>query len=188
MIQKDKIVTIKNKYGGMVGYKVEELGINRKFYPNETKEVTFEELQRLSFTPGGDTILTDFLQIDDEEVIEQLFHKKPEMEYFYSREDIQRLMESGTLDQFLDCLDFAPAGVKDIIKDMAVELPLNDMNKRQAIMEKLDFDVNKAIEIKNTKFDGETDENKEEKSAPKRRVTQKTIPTPSGRRYKPENK
>ena len=141
MIQKDKIVAIKNKYGGMVGYKVEELGINRKFYPNETKEVTFEELQRLSFTPGGDTILTDFLQIDDEEVIEQLFHKKPEMEYFYSREDIKKLMESGSLDQFLDCLDFAPAGVKDIIKDMAVELPLNDMNKRQAIMEKLNFDT-----------------------------------------------
>lgn len=187
MIQKDKIVAIKNKYGGMVGYKVEELGINRKFYPNETKEVTFEELQRLSFTPGGDTILTDFLQIDDEEVIEQLFHKKPEMEYFYSREDIKKLMESGSLDQFLDCLDFAPAGVKDIIKDMAVELPLNDMNKRQAIMEKLNFDVNKAIEIKNTKFDGDINEDTE-KEAPKRRVVQKTTPAPSGRRYKPENK
>lgn len=187
MIQKDKIVAIKNKYGGMVGYKVEELGINRKFYPNETKEVTFEELQRLSFTPGGDTILTDFLQIDDEEVIEQLFHKKPEMEYFYSREDIKKLMESGSLDQFLDCLDFAPAGVKDIIKDMAVELPLNDMNKRQAIMEKLNFDVNKAIEIKNTKFDGDIKEDAE-KEAPKRRVAQKATPAPSGRRYKPENK
>ena len=187
MIQKDTQIKVKNKYGGMVGYKVEELGINRKFYPNETKEVTFEELQRLSFTPGGDTILTDFLQIDDEEVIEQLFHKKPEMEYFYSREDIKKLMESGSLDQFLDCLDFAPAGVKDIIKDMAVELPLNDMNKRQAIMEKLNFDVNKAIEIKNTKFDGETEE-KEEKAPAKRRVAPKKEPVATGRRYKPENK
>lgn len=109
------------------------------------------------------------------------------MEYFYSREDIKKLMESGSLDQFLDCLDFAPAGVKDIIKDMAVELPLNDMNKRQAIMEKLNFDVNKAIEIKNTKFDGDINEDTE-KETPKRRVVQKATPAPSGRRYKPENK
>jgi len=187
MIAKDKLITVKNKYGGMVGYRVEEMGINRKFYANETKEVTFEELERLSFTPGGSTILTDYLQIDDVEAIEQLFHRKPEMEYFYSREDIKRLMETGSLDEFLDCLDFAPAGIKDIIKDMSVELPLNDMNKRQAILEKLGFDVNAAINIKNTKYDGETGE-KEEKTPTKRRVAPKKEPVATGRRYKPENK
>ena len=31
-------------------------------------------------------------------------------------------MTTGSLDQFLDCLDFAPSVVKDMIKDLAVEL------------------------------------------------------------------
>jgi adenylate cyclase class IV len=42
-----------------------------------------------------------------------------------------------------------------MIKSIAVELPLNDMAKREAILNKLGFDVTKAIEIKNTKYDGE---------------------------------
>jgi hypothetical protein len=63
-------------------------------------------------------------------------------------------MKVGTLEQFLDCLDFAPESVLENIKDMAVSLPLNDVSKRNAIQEKLGFDVSKAIEIKNTKFDG----------------------------------
>ncbi len=187
MIQKDTQIRVKNKYGGMVGYKVSEMGINRKFYPNEVKEVAFEELERLSFTPGGSTILSDYLEIENTEAIQKLFHKEPEMEYFYSKEDIKKLMTTGSLDQFLDCLDFAPAGIKDLIKDMAVQLPLNDMNKRQAILNKLGFDVTKAIEIKNTKYDGETEQS-EKKAAPQRRVKTSTTVAPSGRRYKPENK
>ena len=188
MVDKNTLIKVKNKYGGVVGYKVSEMGINRKFYPNEVKEITFEELERLSFTPGGSTILSDYLEIDSTEAIKKLFHKEPEMEYFYSKEDIQKLMTTGSLDQFLDCLDFAPAGVIDLIKDMAVDLPLNDMNKRQAILDKLGFDVTKAIEIKNTKFDGDTEQT-EEKLAPQRRVKSSTTTVaPSGRRYKPENK
>ena len=49
MIQKDTQIKVKNKYGGMVGYKVEELGINRKFYPNETKEVTIGRDKNCNF-------------------------------------------------------------------------------------------------------------------------------------------
>ena len=54
-------------------------------------------------------------------------------------------MLTGSLDAFLDCLDFAPEGVLQIIKDAAVELPLNDVQKRDAIKEKLGFDVSAAI-------------------------------------------
>jgi len=39
-------------------------------------------------------------------------------------------MKTGSLDEFLDCLDFAPEGVTDLIKTLAVELPLNDVAKR----------------------------------------------------------
>jgi hypothetical protein len=103
-------------------------------------------------------------------------------------------MQTGTLDQFLDCLDFAPESVREIIKDMAVELPLNDVAKRNAVQEKLGFDVTRAIEIKNTKYDGE-DENHAENENSKhsgRRTTpiksEETPAAPSGRRYKPITK
>jgi hypothetical protein len=54
-------------------------------------------------------------------------------------------MEEGTLDEFLDCLDFAPIGVIDLIKRYAVALPLSDYNKRKAIKDKLGYDVDAAI-------------------------------------------
>ena len=157
MIDKNKIVKVINKFNGIVGYDVPELGVHRDFYPHESKEVSFEELERLSFIPGGDVILKEYLEVVDEDVVVTLFNKKSEPEYHYSEDDIKKLLTAGSLDQFLDCLDFAPNVVKDMIKDLAVELPLNDMTKRQAIQDKLGFDVTKAIEIKNTKFDAETE-------------------------------
>lgn len=191
MITNDTKVTIMNKYGGIVGYAVEDLGVKRTFYPGEKKEITFEELEKLSFTPGGMTILKDFLEIKNDEAIVALFNKKPEIEYYYTKEDIKNLMLNGTLDQFLDCLDFAPMSVKETIKEMAVDLPLYDMQKRDAIQEKLGFNVTKAIEIKETKYDGGDEAEKTVEKTQRRVAPLKkdgVAIAPSGRRYKPENK
>jgi len=97
-------------------------------------------------------------------------------------------MSQGTLDQFLDCLDFAPEVIKEMIKTKAVDLPLNDMAKREAIKEKLGFDVTRAIEIKNTKYDGESEnENVVKATTSVRRAAplKSETPSASGRRYKP---
>lgn len=191
MIDKNKMVKVINKFNGIVGYDVPEMGVHRNFYPKESKEISFEELERLSFIPGGDVILRDYLEIVDEDVIMALFNEKPEPEYHYSENDVKQLLTTGSLDQFLDCLDFAPDVIKDMIKDLAVELPLNDMAKRQAIQDKLGFDVTKAIEIKNTKYDGETEETIETRTSGRRAApikTDNTTAAPSGRRYKPITK
>ena len=191
MIDKDRMVKVINKFNGIVGYTIPEMNLHRNFYPKENKDIRFEELERLSFVPGGDSILKDYLEIADEDVIMALFNQKPEPEYHYSEDDIKKLLTVGTLDQFLDCLDFAPSVVKEMIKDFSVKLPLNDMNKRQAIQEKLGFDVTKAIEIQNTKYDGENEEIIEP-IANKRRTnpinSNITSTAPSGRRYKPITK
>lgn len=190
MINKDTLIKVINKDNGVVGYTVPDLGVHRNFYPGETKEVTYEELEKLSFIPGGMVILKELLEITDREAIKQLFSKEPEPEYHYTKDDVKQLLLTGTLDQFLDCLDFAPEVVKDMIKDMAVDLPLNDMAKRQAILEKMGFDVTKAIEIKNTKYDdGEEDTSGDFGRINKRRATpiksENTTAAPSGRRYNP---
>ena len=191
MIDKNKMVKVINKFNGTVGYDVPEMGVHRNFYPKESKEISFEELERLSFIPGGDVILKDYLEIIDEDAIMTLFNEKLEPEYHYSENDVKQLLTTGTLDQFLDCLDFAPDVIKDMIKDLAVELPLNDMAKRQAIQDKLGFNVTRAIEIKNTKYDGETEETTKTKVSGRRAAPIKTdnaTAAPSGRRYKPITK
>lgn len=190
MIDQNKMVKIINKFNGVVGYNVPELGVNRTFYPKESKNIAFNELEKLSYLPGGESILRNYLEITDEDVIMELFNKKPEPEYHYTEDDVKTLLTTGTLDQFLDCLDFAPNVIIDMIKDMAVNLPLNDVTKREAIKEKTGFDVTKAIEIKNTKYDGDNEdesntasENTGRRTAPIK--TEKAATAPSGRRYKP---
>ena len=85
-----------------------------------------------------------YLVINDQEVCEYL-GLETEPEYFYGEEEVRTLLSSGTLDQLLDCLDFAPTGVIDLIKKIAVETKLNDVRKREAIKEKIGFDVSAAI-------------------------------------------
>ena len=193
MIDKNTMIKVINKFNGTVGYDVPELGVHRNFYPKESKEISFEELERLSFMPGGEVILKEYLEIVDREAVRALLNTEPEPEYHYSEQDVLNLMLNGSLDQFLDCLDFAPEVIKEIIKTKAVELPLNDMAKRKAIQDKLNFDVTRAIEIKNTKYDGETEENIETRAAISGRraapiKTNNATAAPSGRRYKPVTK
>ena len=118
--EKEKKVVVINKFGGTVGYDIPDLNIHRDFFPKERKEISFQELLRLSYVPGGETILRQYLEITDAEVASKILHFEPQPEYYYSIEDVIKLMKEGTLEQFLDCLDFAPQVIKDAIKDAAV--------------------------------------------------------------------
>lgn len=192
MVNKDTMVKVINKYNGTVSYTIPELNVHRNFYPKESKEINFDELEKLSFMPGGDVILKDRLEIVNEEAILALFDEKLEPEYHYSEQDVRNLLINGSLDQFLDCLDFAPEVIVDMIKTLSVELPLNDMEKRKAIQNKIGFDVTKAIEIKNTKYDGENEEmNSESKTGARRAApikSEEKTAVPTGRRYQPVKK
>lgn len=142
-------IKVLNRDNGSVIYSIPEMnGLRRAFQTGETKEISFEELQKLSYIPGGKELLEDSLVIlnNDEAVKELVGDVEPE--YKYTKDKILDLMKNGTLDEFLDCLDFAPEGVKELIKTYAVELPLNDVPKREAIAQKLNFNVDNAIRIK----------------------------------------
>lgn len=156
---------VKNRSNGVAVYTIPELGdkrnIRREFAPHETKEIPVEELEALTYVGGGESLLRNYLQILDEETLAKV-DLTIEPEYRMSEEDVKKLMREGSLDSFKDCLDFAPQGIKDMIKDYAVSLPLNDSAKRDAIKEVLKFDVDKAI--MNKKASEETDVPKEEKT------------------------
>lgn len=96
-----------------------------------------------------------------------------------NEKDVANLLMNGSLDAFLDALDFAPAGVIDLIKTMAVSLPLMDMNKRKALKEKTGFDVEAALKHVEEEKEDDTS-NTILKQTGERRVQPEAAPT--GRR------
>ena len=155
----DIIYTVKNRSASRVGYSIPEDGIRRTFAPGEVKNITYNELLTLSYQPGGREMMVQFLQILNEAGLDKLnIHAQPE--YYMSEQQVVDLLRTGTMDAFLDALDFAPVGVIDLIKKFAVQLPLNDMNKRKALYEKTGFDVTKALIHDEESKAPETDEEK----------------------------
>ena len=104
---------------------------------------------------------------------------KVEPEYYMSEKDVAALITTGSLDAFLDALDFAPIGVIDLIKKLAVEIPMVDIKKRKALKEKTGFDVEAALKhIEEDKEDDSKTILKQNNG--ERRV--KTEDVPAGRR------
>ena len=135
---------VKNRSAGVAVYKIPELGVRRSFAPGEVKQISEEELEKLTYRPGGMAILANFLQIMEPEAIAKV-GLRPQPEYHMSEKDIAQLMTSGGIDEFLDCLDFAPPGVIDLIKKMSVTLPLSDFQKKAALKAKTGFDCDAAL-------------------------------------------
>lgn len=146
MATNNKMYVVKNRSASMVVYKIPEDGVRREFAPGESKRISFSELEKLSYQSGGRALMANFLQIEDETVTDSL-NIHTENEYYMSEEQIIDLIKNGSLDAFLDCLDYAPVGVMDLLKKYAVSLPVTDIQKRQALKEKTGFDVDKAISM-----------------------------------------
>ena len=135
---------VKNRGASHVSYRIPEDGIRRSFAPGETKEISYQELEKLTFQPGGMMLLTNYLQLIETEALNAFgIHTEPE--YHMSEADVAKLIKVGTLDAFLDALDFAPVSVIDLIKKMSVDIPLMDMEKRKALKAKTGFDVDAAL-------------------------------------------
>lgn len=159
MIDKNLLVEVTNRDNGRVGYVIPDMNnLHRVFMPKETKSITYDELCKLNVIAGGQTLIKDCLIIHNSEVLKDLLGDV-EPEYFYSENEIKDLLLNGSVEQLLDCLDFAPLGVIDLIKDFAVKLEINDIRKRNAIFNKTGFNVTKAIEINKETF-GSAEETK----------------------------
>lgn len=186
MLSNDTIIKVKSRASGTVGYRIPEMhGLKRSFSKGEIKEVTFEEIKKLSYLPGGQVLLKEYLIINEPEVLKEL-GIQVEPEYFYTEAEVKNLLEKGSIEQFLDCLDFAPQGTLDIVKDLAVKLEINDIRKREAIKEKMGFNVTKAIEFnKEVEDDTVQTETKLRRTKPvsSAELPVVNIPAPPTRRY-----
>ena len=184
MITQETMYNVKNRSSSMVVYRIPETNLRREFAPGETKRIPFGELEKLTYQSGGRELLENFLQILEEEVTTNLnVHR--ELEYDMSEAQIRDLLLTGSLDAFLDALDFAPIGVIDLIKSMAVALPLTNLQKRKALKDKTGFDVDRAL----MHIEEERAEENADKvgSAPAERRVKEEV-KPAGRRTTPSYK
>lgn len=173
---------VKNRSAGVACYKIPDMGIRRSFAPGEIKEISAEELEKLTYRPGGMAILSNFLQIMEQEAIAKV-GLKPQPEYHMSEQDIAKLMMNGSIDEFLDCLDFAPPGVIDLIKKLSVSLPMTDFQKVNALKAKTGFDA--AAALKHVMEEKEDDgQDTILKTSGERRVKKEEVP--AGRRTTPK--
>lgn len=159
MLDKNTLIKITNRYDGMAGYEVADLGINRLFMAGETKEVTMEEIRKLSYSIGGITLLKDFFVLDNPEAVAEILGTV-EPEYFYTEEQVKELLLTGSLEALQDCLDFAPAGTIELVKKVAVETKLNDIQKRKAIQAATGFNIDTAVMINEETEDEKVEEEK----------------------------
>lgn len=144
-VSKINYVEVKNRNNGTTGYTLSN-GVTRIFNLGETKKIDIEELREASVVPGGQYILENYLIINDKSALDFL-NINPEPEYFYTEKEIKELLESGSLEQLEDCLNFAPQGVLDILQKIAVDTKLPDMRKRRLIEEKTGFGIDNAIRV-----------------------------------------
>lgn len=171
-MDKNKMYEVKNRSSSVLAYSIPDEGIKRTFQPGETKKLSFGELEKLTYQSGGQSLINNYFLIKDAEVIQDL-NVRTEPEYYLTEPQIIDLIKNGSIDQFLDCLDFAPAGVIELVKDLSIKVPLSDYQKRQALKDKIGFDVDAALRhIEEEKAEMKAaSENDIEPAAPKRRVT-----------------
>lgn len=146
MLHDNDKVRIENRSRAVVGFKIPDTKIPKRFVAGEVKEITMGELRQAVQVPGTRLTILNNLIIHDKSAVEELL-PEAEPEYFYTVKDVDFLLEQGTLDQLKDALDFAPEGVISLIKERAVKNELNDVKKREAILEATNFNVTGAIEI-----------------------------------------
>ena len=176
-MDKTKMYEVKNRSSSVLAYSIPDEGIKRTFQPGEVKKLSFGELEKLTYQSGGQALINNYFLIKDAEVIQDL-NVKTEPEYYLTEAQIVDLIKNGSLDQFLDCLDFAPAGVIELVKDLSIKIPLSDYQKRQALKDKIGFDVDAALRhIEEEKAEMRADsENAIESTAPQRVKTEETAP------------
>lgn len=169
-------VGVKNRSHSTVIYNIPEMNVRRQFTPGETKQITVAELEALTYRPGGINLIIDCLLIQDQGIANQIINQKIEPEYWLDEKGVINLMKNGSVDEFLDCLDFAPDGVIELIKIAATKLPLNDVQKRDALKAKTGYDLDRALlNLKKVKEEEEA-AGKVEETKPERRVQRPAEP------------
>ena len=135
-------VLVTNRSGGSVGYTIDSLRVSRTFEkPGDFNFISVDELIELTTVPGGLRMLNDLLIIGNEEAVREVLGGEQPPEYNYGLKEIDYLLYEGEAGQLMDCLDYAPQGVLELIKDAAMKKLPNTTEKVAIINEKYGIDI-----------------------------------------------
>lgn len=182
LVPDDTMVKLVNMMDSPTGYKLMN-GTFRRFAPRGTMSVTAGEVREVSNMPGTITLFQNYLRIDNKDLATELGVSDDSFEHEYSwgKDEIVSALTTEPIEVLLDALDYAPDAIKESLVDLAVELEIPDVNRRNAIKEATGKDITKMIEIKNAYKD---DSQKEDDKPTERRTAQKqaSAKKSSGRR------
>ena len=149
MVNKEKRVKVVNRSSGSLAYKIDTLRVTRHWRkPGDYLNISIAELLELKTVRGGQSLLENYVIIEDKEALSVLFpDQELEPEYNYSLKEIEVLLYEADTEQLLDALDFAPKGVLDLIKAKSAEKLPNTTAKIEAINKKFKIDLNKVNEL-----------------------------------------
>lgn len=145
MINDNVIVQVHNITGQTVVYKIDEDNIRRKFAGYEIKKVPASELRKLFYIPGGGELLREYLCVENKELAAEFGVPQDQIEYFWTQEDVDRVLTTGSIEELEDALEFGPLGIVDMIQDRAVALKINDLMKRETIFKHTGANINNMI-------------------------------------------
>ena len=83
-MDKQQLVQVKNLTANHVYYNIPEDNVHRKFSPFEEKQITYGELQKLYYQPGGGTLIKDYLRIKNKEIALEFGVEEESFENEYS--------------------------------------------------------------------------------------------------------
>lgn len=115
------------------------------FHGQQEMPISKELLDRMRYDMGGSTLVRDYLSVKDEAFREEIGVPEDQIEYDYKQEDVIKLLKSNNIDAIADALDFGPLGIKEMIVDEAVMLPINNRDLMVLIYEKTGRNVELMI-------------------------------------------
>ena len=148
-MSQNKNIQVRNLTDHIIVIPDKEMHRRYEFQPEETKTFDKDTLRRLAYLPGVLYLFRNSLSVQDKDLATEfgVSDDTYEHEYKWDHVDIDKCLTIGSLDELLDALDFAPEGVVDTIVQRAVELKLNDVQKREAILEKTGKNITSMIDL-----------------------------------------
>lgn len=146
-MQKADKVPVESIGRGIVAYRVEGSNIKRRWHkPGVIKKISIEELENVLAGPGGEMLLTRFLNIQDIKVREYL--GLPVHEEAMMTDAKLRILLKGALPKLKETV---PKMYKENVKrlaELAVELEIESLPKINYLKEQSGIDIYKAIQMK----------------------------------------
>ena len=117
------------------------------FKAQQQQPLNREMVERMRYDTGGSYLIKHYLSVQDEEIRQEIGISSEDVEYDYTEEDVLTLLENDDVPGILDALDFGPEGIKDLIVEKAVSLPIKNQDTIKAISEKTGQNIQNKINL-----------------------------------------